>query len=250
VKSSRSYPKGYTQGAIVIFSEDRIQFSLAGFSFSLLLHLALMIILYQLGMTISSGIVPKAAMYVDIGFFEGEGGGSGLPGLNNNQSATVPVAPLSDVSANAQSPAAATPMVEAPIPSQQNAVNTPGTSEGLQGGTGLPTGTGEGIGTGFGNGIGSGTGYSIDWGGQGRRRILGYELPEYPTGVNKEADIRILFTILVDGSVGSTVIVNKADTRLESAALNSLRRWRFEPLRQSQAQSVQKVVITFPFRLR
>ncbi|MCE1189168.1 MAG: energy transducer TonB [Ignavibacteria bacterium] len=111
-------------------------------------------------------------------------------------------------------------------------------------------GSGSGTGSGIGNGSGSGFGYDIEWGGGGRRRIYNYSLPEYPAGVNKELDIRIRFTILPDGTVGRVFLLTKGDTRLENSALNSLRQWRFEPLRSQQPQVEQTAVIVFPYRLQ
>lgn len=93
-------------------------------------------------------------------------------------------------------------------------------------------------------------GFDIDWGGRGKRQIWSYPLPKYPTGVYKEIDIKIMFTIKPDGSVGSTRLLTKADTKLENAALNSLRQWRFEPLSNSKKQIEQTAVIVFPYRLQ
>jgi len=93
-------------------------------------------------------------------------------------------------------------------------------------------------------------GFDIDWGGKGKRQIWSYPLPKYPAGVYKEIDIRIMFTIKPDGSVGSTRLLTKADTKLENAALNSLRQWRFEPLSSSYKQTEQTAVIVFPYRLQ
>jgi len=103
-----------------------------------------------------------------------------------------------------------------------------------------------------GNGLGGGGtfGYDIDWGGRGRRKIYSYSKPEYPEGVRKEADIRLRFTILPDGTVGSIIPLTKADTRLENVAINSLRQWRFEALSRNQKQVEQIAVIVFPYRLR
>ena len=98
------------------------------------------------------------------------------------------------------------------------------------------------------NGIGS-LGYDIDWGGKGQRKIYSYTLPPYPPGVQKEIDIRLRFSILPDGTVGTIIPLIKADTRLENAAINSLRQWRFEPLAPSQKQVQQTAVIVFPYRL-
>jgi protein TonB len=93
-------------------------------------------------------------------------------------------------------------------------------------------------------------GYDIDWGGQGQRRIYSYILPAYPQGVNKEIDIRLRFSILPDGTVGNILLLTKADTKLENAAINSLRQWRFEALTPGQKQTEQTAVIVFPYRLQ
>ncbi len=93
-------------------------------------------------------------------------------------------------------------------------------------------------------------GFDIDWGGKGKRQIWSYPIPKYPAGVYKEIDIKIMFTIKPDGSVGSTRLLTKADTKLENAAINSLRQWRFEPLSPAQKQIEQTAVIVFPYRLQ
>ncbi|MEN8193002.1 MAG: TonB family protein [Bacteroidota bacterium] len=93
-------------------------------------------------------------------------------------------------------------------------------------------------------------GFDIDFGGKGMRKIYSYTLPPYPKGVSKEIDVKLRFTIMPDGTVGRIFPLIKADTRLENAAINSLRQWRFEPLPKGQKQAGQTVVITFPFRLR
>lgn len=98
---------------------------------------------------------------------------------------------------------------------------------------------------------GSGSfGYDIEWGGKGKRQIYNYIIPEYPEGVSKEIDIRLKFTILPDGTVGTILPLIKADTRLENTAINSLRQWRFEPLSSAQPQVEQTAVIVFPYRLQ
>lgn len=96
--------------------------------------------------------------------------------------------------------------------------------------------------------FGSG-GYSFDWGGRGTRKILRWEKPKFPPGVQKEIDIKIKFTILPDGSVVSPIPLIKADTQLEDAAIQALKTWRFEPLRPNQIQFEQTVIITIPYRL-
>lgn len=93
-------------------------------------------------------------------------------------------------------------------------------------------------------------GFELDFGGKGKRRIYSYLIPSYPPGVSKEIDVKLKFTIMPDGSVGRIFPLRKADTRLEAAAINSLRQWRFEALPNGQEQKSQSAIITFPFRLQ
>lgn len=93
-------------------------------------------------------------------------------------------------------------------------------------------------------------GFDINWGGKGTRKIYSYNIPSYPEGVQKEIGIRLKFSILPDGTVGTIIPITKADTKLENAAINALRQWRFEPLTQNQKQVEQTAVIVFPYRLQ
>ena len=93
-------------------------------------------------------------------------------------------------------------------------------------------------------------GFDIEWGGKGVRKIYSYNLPQYPAGVKKEVDIKLQFSILPDGTIGTIIPKIKADARLENAAINSLRQWRFEALDPSQKQVEQTAVIVFPYRLQ
>ncbi|MBU1115399.1 MAG: energy transducer TonB [Bacteroidetes bacterium] len=93
-------------------------------------------------------------------------------------------------------------------------------------------------------------GFELDFGGKGQRKIYSYEIPAYPPGVSKEIDVKLQFTIMADGSVGRIIPVQKADTRLEAVAMNSLRKWRFEALPEGVKGKPQTAVITFPFRLQ
>jgi TonB family protein len=95
----------------------------------------------------------------------------------------------------------------------------------------------------------AGFGYDIDFGGKGIRKIYSYVIPKYPEGVAKEIDVKLKFTILPDGTVGNILPLIKVDSRLENAAINSLRQWRFEPLPEGKKQFEQTAVIVFPFRL-
>lgn len=93
-------------------------------------------------------------------------------------------------------------------------------------------------------------GFEIDFGGTGMRKIYSYSLPTYPDGVSKEIDVKLKFSILPDGSVGRIFPLIKADARLELAAINSLRQWRFEPLPLNNQANEQFAIIIFPFRLQ
>jgi outer membrane biosynthesis protein TonB len=106
--------------------------------------------------------------------------------------------------------------------------------------------------TGQGNeAVGDGSfGFDIDWGGKGTRKIYSFLLPNYPEGVKKEVNIKLQFTILPDGTVGTITPKIKADARLESVAINSLRQWRFEALSPNQKQVEQTAIIVFPYRLQ
>jgi protein TonB len=93
-------------------------------------------------------------------------------------------------------------------------------------------------------------GYDIDWGGKGKREIYSYTIPAYPEGVQKEIDIKLKFAIMPDGTVSTVIPLTKADTKLENAAINSLKQWRFEPLSPQYKQIEQVAVIVFPYRLK
>jgi protein TonB len=100
-----------------------------------------------------------------------------------------------------------------------------------------------------GDGAGS-TGFQIDFGGSGVRKIYSYILPEYPEGVSKEIDVKLRFTIMPDGTVSKIFPLFKADTKLELAAINSLKQWRFEPIPSGKKRSEQNAIIIFPYRLQ
>lgn len=93
-------------------------------------------------------------------------------------------------------------------------------------------------------------GFDFEEGGLGTRKIYSFVKPSYPEGVHKEIDIRLKFSILPDGTVGSILPLTKADTKLEDASINSLRQFRFEPLSPNQKQAEQTAVIVFHYRLQ
>ena len=76
------------------------------------------------------------------------------------------------------------------------------------------------------------------------------KLPDYPAGVNLEAQIKIRAVVLPDGRVKSVQPIQKANTRLEEAALKEVRFWKFDPLSSTISQIDQTCTITFNFLLR
>lgn len=98
--------------------------------------------------------------------------------------------------------------------------------------------------------VDSGQLLSIQWKEGGTRRKISGDLPKYPSGVNVEAQVKILATVIPDGSVKFVQPAQKANTRLEDVAMAEIRYWRFEPLKSSLPQVDQICEITFLFRLR
>jgi hypothetical protein len=112
-------------------------------------------------------------------------------------------------------------------------------------------GTGGRDGTDFyGNGEGGGIGYSMKWLAGGMRRKVAGELPKYPEGSRVEAEIRLFAVVDPTGAIEALHPAQKADSRLEDAALKEVRYWRFEPLKASQPQVDQTCEITFLFTLK
>lgn len=98
--------------------------------------------------------------------------------------------------------------------------------------------------------VGKSVSVSMQWNDGGTRKKISGGLPVYPDGVNVEAQIKIEVTVVPDGSVKNLKPVQKANTRLEEAAMKEVRLWKFEPLRKSSPQRDQTGLVTFNFQLR
>lgn len=109
--------------------------------------------------------------------------------------------------------------------------------------SGAADGTGLGV-AGIGRGKGEGWG-DIDWGGGGNRVVLVKKKPPFPSGA-QPATIRIQFRVRPNGTVGRMMPLQKADPRLEQAAMDALRLWKFNPIPGS-AEMVG--IIPFQFKL-
>ena len=102
----------------------------------------------------------------------------------------------------------------------------------------------------YGDGEGGGIGYSMKWLAGGTRRKVSGELPKYPAGAKVEAEIRLFAVVDPTGAIEALHPAQKADSRLEDAALKEVRYWRFEPLKPSQPQINQTCEISFLFTLK
>ena len=114
-------------------------------------------------------------------------------------------------------------------------------------GQGIDEPPGPGIG---GSAVGKSVSMSMLWSGGGSRKKLSGNLPTYPPGTNVEAQIKVEAVVTPGGIVKSLKPYQKANTKLEEAALQEVRFWRFEPLPASSPQTDQACVITFNFRLQ
>lgn len=114
-----------------------------------------------------------------------------------------------------------------------------GKPNGSESGTGLGnTGKGKGLGYGLGD---------IDWGGGGNRIVLQKKIPEYPKGANTSGQIKIWFVVDANGTiVNMRPAIKGGDPVLERAAMNALRYWKFNPLKDKKEM---QGVITFTFKL-
>jgi len=93
------------------------------------------------------------------------------------------------------------------------------------------------------------TPYQIE--GQAASRTVVYKvIPQYPENLQKQAMIKIRFTVLANGHVGEMIPVIKSDAQLEKITLDALRQWQFNPLPAEAPQHVERGVITFRYLLR
>jgi TonB family protein len=91
--------------------------------------------------------------------------------------------------------------------------------------------------------------YSIE-GEATQRRVLDLVIPQYPAGLQREAVVRIRFTVLPDGYIGQMIPVQKGDPTLEEITLDALRKWRFNSLPANVEQKNVQGIITFRYELK
>lgn len=104
---------------------------------------------------------------------------------------------------------------------------------------------GNGLGN-YGSGKGSGDGYGLQFGGGGNRSVLYKELPQYPSGVNTNVQIRLKFIVQHNGAVGRIIAMQRGEPALERAATAALSKWKFNPINKDEAM---EGYITFTFKV-
>ena len=131
-----------------------------------------------------------------------------------------------------------------------------GSSIGNRNGSGSGFTDKPGFGGGFGNkyvpgnpAINSATGspYQIAWNGVARALLSG-DKPDFPEGVQHGGTVKIRITVDPAGNVMAMIPVEKADSRLEEAAMLAIRTWRFSKLAKAYPQVDQQATATFIFK--
>lgn len=93
------------------------------------------------------------------------------------------------------------------------------------------------------------TPYQIE--GQAASRSVIYKvIPEYPDDLQKQAIIKIGFTVLPGGQIGEMILLIKSDTQLEKLTLDAFRQWRFNPLPAETPPRIERGIITFRYVLK
>jgi len=82
------------------------------------------------------------------------------------------------------------------------------------------------------------------------RTVTSKVIPEYPENLQKEATIKIRFTVLPSGKVGEMLPIIKSDATLEKLTLDALRQWQFNPLPTTVPQRIETGIITFRYLLK
>ena len=90
--------------------------------------------------------------------------------------------------------------------------------------------------------------FTITWDGPEREKTSG-NLPTFPSGVTKEATVRLAFTVSREGGVISVTPLTKGHPQFEKVSMEALRKWRFNPLDKGLSQKNQEGIITFRFEL-
>jgi len=76
------------------------------------------------------------------------------------------------------------------------------------------------------------------------RTIISKPLPTFPSNINRNGSVTMEFTVEPDGSVSNVILTHMSEIEFNTASLNALRQWLFNPADRSHTGR-----ITFNFRL-
>jgi len=83
-----------------------------------------------------------------------------------------------------------------------------------------------------------------------KRTIVNQKIPRYPSGLQREAVVKIRFTVLPDGHVRAMLPIQKGDPTRDEITMQALRHWRFNPLPPGAEQKNVQGIITFRYELQ
>lgn len=93
------------------------------------------------------------------------------------------------------------------------------------------------------------TPYSIE--GQAAKRIVMYKvIPEFPNNFQKQALVKLSFSVLPNGQIGEISPLIKADAEIERITMEAFRQWRFDQLPANKPQQLERGIITFRYLLK
>jgi TonB family protein len=85
--------------------------------------------------------------------------------------------------------------------------------------------------------------------GPASKRVVLYKPTWFPeVNIDVEVDIRLKFWVLPDGSVGEVLPLQRGDVRLERAAIEYLKNWRFTPVSSDRPQVWGIIPIKYKFQ--
>ncbi len=97
------------------------------------------------------------------------------------------------------------------------------------------------------NNSATGTPYEISWNGLPRTLVRGNR-PEFPSGAQNGGTVRVRIVVDPRGNVVAMIPVEKTDYKLEQAAMDAIRTWRFSRLPQKYPQVNQQAIARFIFK--
>ncbi len=79
------------------------------------------------------------------------------------------------------------------------------------------------------------------------RKIVNKVLPKYPDGLQKNAKVKLRFSLSPQGTVSNIVIIKRANPLLEKVSREAFAQWKFNPILSEQNQTG---FITFVYQIK